>query len=93
MIIHLGDNVHCDFCNGGAESKGGVMIGSHAVCGICTERGGYLKDSYEYADEISLKFSQDKTFKENVLAYRNETTGTTRGTIEVRTWDDFEEVN
>jgi len=93
ITINIGNNVHCDFCNGGAESKGGVMIGSHAVCGTCTDKYGYLKEDYEYADEISLKFPQDKTFQDNVLAYRNVTTGTKDGTIEIRTWDDFEELD
>ena len=47
-IINGGDVVICDFCNGGDETMGGVIVGSSAVCGDCTDRYGYDKEDYEY---------------------------------------------
>ena len=73
---NYGEVVCCDFCNQGEESKGGVMIGSNAVCGTCCESKGYYKDDYKYKDEIDLIFDKDKTFKQNVLEYRKKTYGT-----------------
>jgi len=43
VISNIGDLVVCDFCNGdGTESLGGVLIGSHAVCGNCCVRDKYI---------------------------------------------------
>ena len=82
--INIGDFVCCDFCNSnGEDSKGGVMIGSHAVCGLCCEKHGYNKPDYIHKDEISEIFPKDKTFKENVLIYRLRTTGTIEGEITI----------
>ena len=44
VLSNIGEMVICDFCNGdGVESLGGVLIGSHAVCGNCCARDEYLK--------------------------------------------------
>ena len=91
-IINIGTIVVCDFCNSEDESKGGVMIGSHAVCGKCTERRGYDKPDYEHKDEISKIFDKKKTFKENVLEYRHSLYGSRNGVIEIMPFDKFEEV-
>ena len=62
---NYGEVVACDFCNYGEESKGGVLIGSYAVCGDCSEKRGYYKDEK----------SNSKTFKQNVLDYRKKEYG------------------
>ena len=73
-IVHnYGDVVACDFCNYGEESKGGVLIGSYAVCGDCSEKRGYYKD--ETNAEIDLVFDNSKTFKQNVLDHRKKEHG------------------
>ena len=66
-IINGGDVVICDFCNGGEETMGGVIVGSSAVCGDCTDRYGYDKEDYEYANEVSEIFDKERSFKDNVL--------------------------
>ena len=47
-LVHssnVGELVVCDFCNkGGKLSKGGVVIGSNAVCGDCSDKNGYYDD-------------------------------------------------
>ena len=63
----MGDVVCCDFCNLGDGTMGGVMIGSNAVCGDCCEKNGYYLDS---ATEIDYYYNRNKTFKDNVLEYR-----------------------
>ena len=84
---NIGELVVCDFCNAdGKESKGGVLVGSYAICGKCTDKHGYLKDDYEYKDEIAEVFDKDKTFQENVLAYREKTYGTRDGFTQVTGW-------
>ena len=81
-IINIGDLVVCDFCNAdGKYSKGGVMVGSYAVCGDCSEKNNYYDKNYENADEISEMFDRNKTFQENVLKYLNISYGTTDGII------------
>ena len=83
--INIGDAVYCDFCNkDGQYSYGGVMIGSHAVCGHCCEENGY-NDKND--DEITEFFSINNTFKENVLEYRKRTTGSMDGKIIIQRWD------
>ena len=73
-IVHnYGDVVDCDFCNYGEESKGGVLIGSYAVCGDCSEKRGYYKD--ETNGDVDLIFDNSKTFKQNVLDYRKKEHG------------------
>ncbi len=93
IVVHeqnVGDLVVCDFCNGdGKLSKGGVLIGSNAICGDCSDKNGYYKADYEYKDEISKVFDKDKTFQENVLEHRKETYGSSDGIIQISTWDDF----
>ena len=88
-IIDIGDMVCCDFCNYGDESMGGVLIGSHAICGDCCDKYGYDKPDYEHAHEVDRIFPKDKTFKENVLNLRQETTGQTSGIIEIVSGEDF----
>ena len=73
---NYGEVVACDFCNGGEESAGGVMMGSYAVCGDCSEKNGYYKNSYQYKDEIDEFFDTEKTFRDNVLEYRQKVYGT-----------------
>ena len=73
---NYGEEVACDSCNGGGNSKGGCLVGSHAMCGDCCKKYGYDKPDYKYLDEISEIFDKDKTFKDNVLDYRERTYGT-----------------
>ena len=75
-IINGGDVVICDFCNGGDETMGGVIVGSSAVCGDCTDRYGYDKEDYEYANEVGEVFDKERSFKDNVLEYRLKVYGT-----------------
>lgn len=63
----MGDVVCCDFCNLGDETMGGVMIGSNAVCGDCCKKNDYYFDK---ANDVDHYFDRNKTFKENVLQYR-----------------------
>ena len=67
---NYGEIVVCDFCNGGEQTMGGCLIGSNAVCGDCCESHGY----YE-ADDIDEIFNSDKTFTDNVIAYRKRVYG------------------
>ena len=86
---NLGDLVICDFCNAdGKDSVGGVMIGSYAICGDCSEKNNYYDKESKDADEIDLVFSKDKTFQENVLLYRKHQTGSSDGIMSLYTWDD-----
>tara|TARA_B100000700_G_C14231611_1_gene483881 strand:+ start:107 stop:403 length:297 start_codon:yes stop_codon:yes gene_type:complete len=78
--ISIGTQVFCDFCNGGADTKGGVMLGSYAVCGNCCERNGYYDTK---SDEIDEVFDKNKTFKVNVLDRRKRTTGSSEGIITI----------
>lgn len=83
--INIGDLVVCDFCNGdGKNTKGGVMIGSYAVCGMCSEINNYYDKEHENAHEIDEIFDKNKTFQLNVLEYRKKTYGTNDGIIEIR---------
>ena len=73
--------VACDFCNEGEDTLGGVLIGSTAVCGNCSEKNeftckGVPNQAYEYKNEISKYFDNGKTFQENVEEYRLEQYGT-----------------
>ena len=77
--FNYGEVVCCDFCNEGEESKGGVLIGSHAVCGTCCDKNGYYEDD----DEIDLTFDKDKTFKQNVLEYRKKVYGTSDAIVTI----------
>ena len=79
--MNLGDFVCCDFCNYGEDTYGGVLIGSNAVCGACSEQNGFYDDDYQYKDDIKEYFSMQNTFKENVLEFRKRTTGTTNAEI------------
>lgn len=87
---NIGDVVVCDFCNDdGKLSKGGVLIGSNAVCGKCSQKNGYYKSDYEYRHEISRFFDKRKLFQKNVLEYRKEAYGSSDGIIQISSWDDF----
>ena len=73
-IVHnYGEVVACDFCNYGEDSYGGVLIGSYAVWGNCSEKRGYYKD--EKNTDVDLIFDNSKTFKQNVLDYRKKEYG------------------
>lgn len=85
-IINGGDVVICDFCNGGDETMGGVLIGSSAVCGDCTDRYGYDKEGYKYANEVSEIFDKERSFKDNVLGYRLKTYGTSDAITIIRSF-------
>jgi hypothetical protein len=78
--INIGTQVLCDFCNGGANSMGGVMLGSYAVCGQCCERNDYYNTDNDEIDEV---FDRNKTFKINVLERRKRTTGSSDGIITI----------
>jgi len=80
-IINTGDEVICDFCNGGEDTMGGLLIGSYAVCGDCAK-------TVTHTDEISEVFDPTKTFKQNVLDYRLRTYGTSDCITEITTWED-----
>jgi hypothetical protein len=75
--FNYGQVVVCDGCNGphGKNLMGGVLVGSHAMCGECCDRYGYDKPDHEYADEIDEIWSKDKTFHDNVLDYRQRVSG------------------
>tara|TARA_R100000808_G_scaffold9507_4_gene26064 strand:+ start:2171 stop:2458 length:288 start_codon:yes stop_codon:yes gene_type:complete len=92
-IIRTENFVACDFCNEGADSYGGVLVGSGtAVCGNCSEKNefthkGIPNQAYEHKDEISEYFDKDKTFQENVEQYRLEKYGTKYATTIITDWD------
>ena len=80
-VIRTENFLVCDFCNEGADSYGGVLVGSTAICGNCSEKNGFTNEgipnqAYEFKDEISKYFDNDKTFQENVEEYRLEQYGT-----------------
>lgn len=79
-IINMGEEVCCDFCNGGEETMGGVVIGSCSICGDCAQKHGYYDES---KDEVDKVYDIKQTFKQNVLDHRLETTGSTDGIIEI----------
>jgi hypothetical protein len=85
-IINGGDVVICDFCNGGDKTMGGVIVGSSAVCGDCTDRYGYDKEDYEYANEVSEVFDKERSFKDNVLEYRLKVYGTSDAITVIKTF-------
>lgn len=64
-----GEFVACDFCNEGEETFGGVLIGSYAICGDCAKK-------ITEVDEIDERFDENKTFRQNVLEYRQRVYGT-----------------
>ena len=71
---NYGEVVACDFCNYGEDTMGGVLIGSYAICGDCSDKNGYYKDESNHdVDEV---FDNTKTFKDNVLEYRQKVYGT-----------------
>ena len=80
MKIHesnYGEVVVCDGCNGpyGENSKGGALVGSYAFCIECCDKYGYDKPDYKYADEVDEIWDKEKTFKDNVLEYRQRAYG------------------
>jgi|TARA_R100001244_G_scaffold130725_1_gene103140 hypothetical protein len=81
-VNNYGEVVACDFCNFGEETYGGVMIGSYAVCGKCCDDRGYYKD--ENSSDVDEVFDTSKTFRDNVLEYREKTYGT-RDAIQIIT--------
>ena len=68
--------VICDFCNEGEDTMGGVLIGTYAVCGKCCDEKGYYSPDYRYADDIDEVWDIEKSFRDNVLDYRERTYGT-----------------
>mgnify|MGYP003151438202 FL=1 len=81
---NYGEVVACDFCNYGEESMGGVLMGSYAVCGDCSDKNGYYKD--ENSHDVDKVFDNSKTFKDNVLEYRKEVYGTSDLIQTITTW-------
>jgi len=67
-IINGGQSVACDFCNQGEETMGGILIGSYAICGDCEK-------NVTHTEEIDRYFDKNKTFRQNVLEYRQEVYG------------------
>lgn len=84
---NFGDEVCCDGCNGpyGDNMDGGVIIGSGAYCGECSDKYGYTSPMYKYSDEISEILDEDRTFKENVLDYRKRMTGSSDAIMRIYT--------
>ena len=83
---NYGEVVCCDFCNEGEESAGGVLIGSYAICGDCSEKNGYYNETYKYKDEITEHFNINQTFRENVLEYRERSYGTRDAIQTIVSW-------
>ena len=83
---NYGEVVACDFCNEGEESTGGVLIGSYAICGDCSEKNGYYNETYKYKDEITEHFNINQTFRENVLEYRERSYGTRDAIQTIVSW-------
>ena len=81
---NYGEVVACDFCNYGEESMGGVLIGSYAICGDCSDKNGYYKD--ENNSDIDKVFDNSKTFKDNVLEYRKEVYGSSDLIQTITSW-------
>lgn len=75
--------VACDICNFGEETLGGGMVGSYAMCGNC------IKD-IKNPDEL---FDPTKTFRQNVLNYRQCVYGTSEGTIEFYGIEEFDNLD
>lgn len=80
MKIHEsnhGEVVVCDGCNGpyGENSKGGALVGSYAMCSECCDKYRYDKPDYKYADKVDEIWDKEKTFKDNVLEYRQRAYG------------------
>lgn len=86
--MNFGEIVACDFCNYGEDSRGGVLIGSYAVCGDCCDRHGYIeiddkgypnytKKAHELhaSGEINEIWDTSSTFRANVLRFRKKTHG------------------
>ena len=78
-IINDGDFVACDFCNGGEDTMGGVLLGSYAICDNCAR-------TLSNPEEVDFLFDPTKTFRENVLKYREETYGTSDAITVITTW-------
>lgn len=38
VIIDIGDEVACDYCNGDSEETGGMLFMGYAICPICTAK-------------------------------------------------------
>lgn len=69
--LNAGPVVCCDMCNcPGEDCYGGVILGSTAVCGCCCER--YNSHTSPDADVL---LNPTRTFKENILAYREQQYG------------------
>lgn len=67
--VDIGDTVICDFCNDDyteSDKKGGVIVGSYAICPKC-EKPHMLKD----ADYVCR---HDETFKDFVVRTREHST-------------------
>ena len=65
--IYIGDTVVCDYCNDDytdSDEKGGVLIGSYAVCPKCAEKH---KEHHQNPDD---RAREDETFKEFVMRVR-----------------------
>ena len=83
---NYGEVVACDFCNFGEETHGGVLLGSYAICGKCCDKYGYDKPDYKYSNEVDVIFDKEKTFRDNVLEYREKTYGTRDAIQTIISW-------
>jgi hypothetical protein len=113
MNIEYVDNhgkiVICDFCNadgdavdgeGNSTNMGGMLMGSHAVCGRCCEKNEYiLSDGTlnmahfegEPVDNIRI-LDANKSFGDNVRAWRKEVHGTEDAISSFITFDSNDEM-
>jgi hypothetical protein len=69
MIIDIGDEVTCDFCNADytdSDAVGGILIGSYAICPRCVTKRSYA--------EADLRAGKDEKFKDFVLRIRTHNT-------------------
>jgi hypothetical protein len=74
-----GEFVACDFCNGGEDTLGGVLIGSYAICGDCAK-------DITHPEEIDEVFDPAKKFRQNVLEYRKRVYGKTEAEFSVTSY-------
>tara|TARA_R100001082_G_scaffold44518_1_gene23709 strand:- start:8577 stop:8861 length:285 start_codon:yes stop_codon:yes gene_type:complete len=91
-VIRTENFVVCDFCNEGADTFGGVLVGGTAICGNCSEKQKMtINDepnmNYEFADEITKYFNNKKTFQENVEQHRLEQYGTRDAITIITDWE------
>ena len=113
MKVEYTDNyggiVVCDFCNADGDilddegefaNKGGMIMGSHAICGRCCKKNNYVltdgslnleKFKDEPVDNIVV-FDQEMGFGVNVREWRLKVYDTTDAISQFITFDDNDEM-